>query len=77
MKYNDLPDFTAMTIEEVEDVCENIGIDVIFNDLSNGRHEFPLKRVVRYKIKKKESGEVIVCDITGFPTLNYEQKTKE
>jgi hypothetical protein len=63
-----------MTREEVEHICKNFGVEVIFNDLSNGRYDYPLKRVVRYKIEAKESGEVLVCDITGFPTLNYEQK---
>ena len=74
MKYNSLPDLTAMTKAEVESVCRELDIKVIFNDLSNGRYDYPLKRAVRYKIVKKESGEVLVCDITGFPTLNYEQK---
>jgi hypothetical protein len=63
-----------MTEDEAESICKGLGIDVVFNDLSNGRYDYPLKRVVRYKIETKESGEVLVCDITGFPTLNYEQK---
>ena len=74
MKYKNLPDFTAMTREEAEDICRELGIQAVFNDLSNGRYDYPLKRVVRYKIETKESGEVLVLDITGFPTLNYEQK---
>ncbi len=63
-----------MTAEEVESICDEIGIKVQFNDLSNGRYDYPLRRAVRYKLVRKESGEVLVCDITGFPTLNYEQK---
>lgn len=73
MKYSDLPDLTAMTEEEAKAVCKDLDIEAVFNDLSNGRYDYPLKRVVRYKIETKESGEVLVCDITGFPTLNYEQ----
>ena len=74
MKYSSLPDLTAMTPGEVERICGALCIEAVFNDLSNGRYDYPLKRVIRYKTETKESGEVLVCDITGFPTLNYEQK---
>ena len=74
MKYNDVPSLYAMTREQAQKTCAELGIKVEFHSLSNGRYDFPCQRVVRYKIEKKESGEVLVCDITGFPTLNYEQK---
>ncbi len=77
MKFNELPELTAMTQEEIKCICDNLGIEVIFNDLSNGRYDYALKRALRYKIEKKDCGEVLVCDITGFPTLNYEQKKRQ
>ncbi len=74
MKYNKLPDMHGMSMDEIKVICLEKGIEAEFHDLSNGRYDYPVKRAVRYKIIKKDSREVLVCDITGFPTLNYEQK---
>jgi hypothetical protein len=63
-----------MSVEEVSDFCKDNDFKLKVNNLSNGRYDYQLKRVIRYKIDKKDSREVLVIDVTGFPTLNYEQK---
>ncbi|MCK5128785.1 MAG: hypothetical protein KAQ68_02945 [Clostridiales bacterium] len=76
MKFKDLPDLTAMYREEVEELCKDIDGDVEYIHISTGKHIYDTKRVIRYKIINKESRETLVVEMTGFPTIEYEDIQK-
>lgn len=76
MKFSDLPDLTAMHQSEAEQLCKNIEGIITFKHISNGRYKYSQKRVVRYQINIEDSREELVCEITGFPTLDYENIKK-
>ena len=72
MKFKELPDLTAMYQKKVEALCKKIDGKVTFVHIGNGKYEYSEVRVVRYKIIDKGSGEELLVELTGFPTIDHE-----